>query len=202
VDRSAGGHGLRDEDLTVALHGILDRSRANGPGVRTVIWFQGCTLGCRGCFNPQTHDPNAGRRRPLRDLVADIVARQASIAGVTVSGGEPFQQPLALYRLVRGIRERTALSILVFSGYRPAEIRALAEGPSILGLIDVLIAGRYLPSRHLGKGLLGSANQEIHFLTDRHTIAEIVDTPTAEIHIDVQGRVTITGVAPPPPPAY
>jgi anaerobic ribonucleoside-triphosphate reductase activating protein len=201
MDRRRCADRGRDADVSVALHGVLDRSRANGPGVRTVIWFQGCTLGCRGCFNPETHDPHHGQRRPVRELVADIAARQSTLTGVTISGGEPFQQPLALYRLVRGIRERTSLSVLVFSGYRLTEIGGIPEGPPILGLIDVLVAGRYVPSRHQDKGLLGSANQEIHLLTDRHTAAEIRATPAAEIHIDSAGRVTITGVAPPTPPA-
>ncbi|MCU0780030.1 MAG: radical SAM protein [Akkermansiaceae bacterium] len=42
--------------MTLRLHAFLPRSRANGPGWRSVVWVQGCSLGCPGCFNPQTHD--------------------------------------------------------------------------------------------------------------------------------------------------
>ena len=60
----------------------------------------------------------------------------------------------------------------------------------------MLIAGRYLPSRHLATGLLGSANQQIHLITDCHTIAEITQTPTSEVRIAADGRVTVTGIDP------
>jgi len=185
----------------VNLHGVLDRSAANGPGIRTVVWFQGCSLGCRGCFNPESHAPTGGYRAPVGDLVADIAARRDAISGVTVSGGEPFQQPAALYRLLHGIRAATDLSVLVFSGYRLSEIARLAGGPSILRCIDVLIAGRYVPARRLGTGMLGSANQHIHLLSDRHGIAEVARTPAAELRIAADGRVTVTGIDPPAPPA-
>ena len=180
----------------VNLHGVLARSGANGPGVRSVIWFQGCSLGCRGCFNPETHAPDHGYRAHVGDLVGEIAARRDAISGLTVSGGEPFQQPAALYRLLHGIGAASDLSILVFSGYRLAQIEHLPEGPSILRHVDVLIAGRYLPSRHLATGLLGSANQHIHLLTDRHSIADIARTPAAEVRIAADGRVTVTGIDP------
>ncbi len=115
----------------------------------------------------------------------------------SVSGGEPFQQPEAFERLLAEVRARTALSVLVFSGYRLDEILAMERGPAILGHIDVLIAGRYVPARALGEGLLGSANQTVHFLTDRHGMADIGEVPQAEIQIDALGRVAVTGVAPP-----
>jgi anaerobic ribonucleoside-triphosphate reductase activating protein len=180
----------------VNLHAVLARCGANGPGVRSVIWFQGCSLGCRGCFNPESHAPNRGYRTCVGDLVGEIAARRDAISGLTVSGGEPFQQPAALYRLLHGIGAASDLSILVFSGYRLAQIERMAEGPSILRHVDVLIAGRYLPSRHLATGMLGSTNQHIHLLTDRHSIGDITRTPAAEVRIAADGRVTVTGIDP------
>ncbi len=181
----------------VNLHGVLDASRANGPGLRDVLWFQGCTLGCRGCFNPESHPPEAGSRRSVSNLVAGLAAREGEISGVTISGGEPLQQPRALRQLVVGLRARTGLSILLFSGYRRAEIKAMPEGPAILAAIDVLIAGRYLPSRHKGEGLVGSTNQEIHLLSDRYCLSDLEQTPPGEVVIDQSGRITVTGVVPP-----
>lgn len=182
--------------MTIRLHAVLPLSRANGPGIRTVIWFQGCTLGCRGCFNPQTHAAQAGEARPVADLVDEIAARAETIAGVTISGGEPFQQPRGLLVLLQGIRSRTSLSTLVFSGYRLTEIEAIPEGPAILALIDVLIAGRYVPARHVGEAMQGSTNQQIHLLTNRHRLSELVSTPSSEIQIDPRGRITVTGIMP------
>ena len=180
----------------VNLYAVLARCGANGPGVRSVIWFQGCSLRCRGCFNPETHAPNRGYRARVDDLVGEIAARRDTISGLTVSGGEPFQQPASLHRLLHGIAAASDLSILVFSGYRLAEIERMAEGPSILRRIDVLIAGRYLPSRHLATGMLGSNNQHIHLLTDRYSIGDITQTPAGEVRIATDGRVTVTGIDP------
>src|SRR5262245_58092303 len=107
----------------VNLHATMARSRANGPGWRFAIWFQGCSLGCPGCFNPTTHAAEPGQRVPVEDLIERILAEGHAIEGVTVSGGEPFEQPAALLSLVRGLRRRApGLSILVFSGYTRTEI--------------------------------------------------------------------------------
>ncbi len=70
-------------------------------GVRAVIWFQGCTIGCPGCFNPETHSPGGGRETEVEELVGKIVGLGGSIDGVSISGGEPFQQPEGLLALVK-----------------------------------------------------------------------------------------------------
>lgn len=179
------------------LHGLLAESRANGPGRRAVVWVQGCALGCRDCFNPETHAADGGRLRPVAALVEEIARLAPRIEGLTVSGGEPFQQPGALRRLLEGVRARSRLSVLVFSGCRLEEIQDLAEGPAILRQIDVLVAGRYVATRPFGAGLLGSASQTVHFLSDRYDLRDIQACPAAEIQLDVLGRVAVTGVAPP-----
>jgi anaerobic ribonucleoside-triphosphate reductase activating protein len=187
----------------VHLHAVEPRSRANGPGVRFVLWFQGCSLGCPGCFNPGTHtaaqgsgDAGGSRSRPVADLVADIVAQGAAIDGITLSGGEPLEQPEAALALVRAVRGAGELSILVFSGYAIGEIRARPGGAEFLAHIDVLVDGRYRASERLGRGLRGSQNQRIHLLTERYTLADVEATPEAEIRIDARGIVTLTGVNP------
>lgn len=180
--------------MNLRLHAREPRSRANGPGVRAVVWVQGCSLGCPGCFNPDTHAPGA-EATPVRDVVRWITG-QAGIDGLTVSGGEPFEQPDGLLALVRAVRADTDLSILVFSGYTIDEIRDQALGPAILDHIDVLIDGRYRAGERVATAMRGSANQSIHCLTDRHTAAEIEATPEAELRIAADGSVTISGVAP------
>jgi anaerobic ribonucleoside-triphosphate reductase activating protein len=184
------------------LRGLKPRTRANGPGVRFAAWFQGCTLACPGCFNPDTHpsDPPDGTptlELSVSDLVARVEAEGDAIEGVTLSGGEPFQQPRALLELVRGLRARTSLSILVFSGYARREIESRPLGPETLGAIDVLVDGRYVEARRLARGLRGSANQSLHLLTDRHTRADLEATPVAEVEVAPDGTVTLTGVDPP-----
>jgi len=184
--------------IQVNLHAFEPRSRANGPGLRAVLWFQGCTLGCPGCFNPATHDSEKAPDpfSPF-SLVSRIQAEGDAIEGISISGGEPFQQAAALYALLEALRARTDLSVLVFSGYTIAEIRAQELGPSILGLVDVLVDGRYRAREHLAEDVRGSANQQIHLLTDRYCLKEVEATPAAEIVIDPSGAVLLTGVNPP-----
>jgi anaerobic ribonucleoside-triphosphate reductase activating protein len=179
---------------TVRVHAIEERSRANGPGARFVVWLQGCTLGCAGCFNPGTHDAGDGRHVTVADLVAQL-ENATGIEGLTLSGGEPLQQPAAAAALLAAARAR-GLSTLVFSGYSLDEIRALDGGAAVLALLDVLIDGRYIASARLGAGLRGSTNQRIHLLTGRYTLAEVEATPVAEVRIAPGGEVVLTGVDP------
>jgi anaerobic ribonucleoside-triphosphate reductase activating protein len=97
------------------LHALEPFSRANGPGLRAVVWFQGCTLGCPGCFNLATHDSQAGRHADTESLAAEILALGTRIEGISISGGEPFQQPEALLDLLSRLTN-SHLSRLVFSG--------------------------------------------------------------------------------------
>ena len=181
----------------INVHGTLPRSRANGPGERMVIWLQGCALGCRGCFNPATHAFAPASVMPVSTLLADITSAARELDGVSVSGGEPFAQPQALRDLLRGVKEDTGLSVLVFSGYNLAEIERHPLRARVLPFIDVLVAGRFVEARRVGHGLIGSANQRIHRLSDRYQLADLESVPEAEVQIDAAGKITATGVAPP-----
>ena len=75
---------------TLRLHGFEPCSAANGPGRRAVLWVQGCTLACPGCFNPRTHD-RSGDQVGVDELFSRIDQLGDRIEGVTVSGGEPLQ---------------------------------------------------------------------------------------------------------------
>jgi anaerobic ribonucleoside-triphosphate reductase activating protein len=178
------------------LHSLVERSDANGPGTRAVLWVQGCTLGCPGCFNGDTHDAEIGDRAPV-DALVERLTRLDGIEGVTVSGGEPFQQAAALHALVDGLRRRTSLSIVLFSGYRRAEIERLPMGPAILAASDVLLAGRYVASRWRAAVDRLWGGKEIHFLSARYGPADFESGPDAEVLIDDRGALRITGPLPP-----
>ncbi|MBT3535858.1 MAG: radical SAM protein [Rhodospirillaceae bacterium] len=186
-----------DEPMEIRIHDILTKSAANGPGNRYVVWFQGCSLACRDCFNPATHDFNDGRILSVEEIMEDIRRQDNHISGLTISGGEPLQQPAALLALVNAVRRDTGLSIIVFSGYRKDEIERDPVGVRVLDTIDVLVAGRYVPSRHRGSGLLGSSNQILHFLSDRYDRDACEAVPVAEITISRDGKLNLTGVQPP-----
>jgi anaerobic ribonucleoside-triphosphate reductase activating protein len=187
-------------DDVLRVHHFLPFSRANGPGGRAVIWVQGCTLGCPGCFNPETHPFEGGELVSITDLFDRIVALGDAIEGVTVSGGEPLQQRQPLLALLRRVRRETSLSILVFTGYTWEEIRRMPDAEALLACVDVLIAGRYDASRlfaaESSQFLRSSTNQTVHTLTDRYTLADLQAVPPAEVIITAEGEVLASGTAP------
>ncbi len=187
---------INSNDQFVNLHAWQANSRANGPGLRYVLWFQGCDLGCKGCFNPKTHTDTITTQASVADVFESIVTHPSEMEGITISGGEPLQQSESLLALLKRIRQHTKLSVILFSGYTIDEIRAQPNGNSILALIDVLIDGRYQSGQRKADQMCGSANQKIHLLSDRYSIADINQTPQAEVHIDPGGNITISGVNP------
>jgi anaerobic ribonucleoside-triphosphate reductase activating protein len=181
---------------SLRLHRFLPRSRANGPGLRAVLWVQGCALGCPGCYNPATHPTGDGEAVPVADLFARLAALGDGIEGVTVSGGEPLQQRPALLELLRHVRRATALSVLIFTGFTWDEVGRFPEAGELLACVDVLIAGRYDAARRVARGLLGSANKTVHFLTARYTAADLEAVPPAEVVIGDAGEVMLSGIDP------
>lgn len=186
--------------MTARLHAMEPRSRANGPGVRTVVWFQGCTLGCVGCFNPATHaqvaSPATGGSVDLDAVIASLAGAAATgIEGLTLSGGEPMQQIDAAIALLAAAR-LAGLSTFMFSGYTIEEIQTLPRGGAALALLDVLVDGRYRSDLRLGQGLRGSSNQRVHLLSNRYTSRDIDDAPLGEVRIAPNGEVILTGVTP------
>jgi anaerobic ribonucleoside-triphosphate reductase activating protein len=181
--------------MKLRLHAFVPISRANGPGLRAVIWFQGCTLGCPGCFNSATHDPQSGHESDTETLTNEILAVGTQIEGVSVSGGEPFQQPAPLLDMLERLAD-SQLTKLVFTGYTLPEIQPLPLGPSILRHVDVLIAGRYKTAQHVNRSLLGSANQQIHLLSSRYEVSQLVRLPRRELILHPNGTMIATGLSP------
>jgi len=187
---------VADDEVCLRLHAIAARTRANGPGLRTAIWVQGCTLGCPGCCNPRTHASAGGFVREVGELSAEIAAT-SGIEGVTLSGGEPFEQPCGVLALLERLRAGTTLSVLLFSGYTRAEIEAQPLGPRILALTDVLVDGRYDRTQPAGRALRASANQRVWLLSDRHGEHDIAAVPETEIVLRPDGAMVLTGIAAP-----
>jgi anaerobic ribonucleoside-triphosphate reductase activating protein len=176
------------------LHHFLPASRANGPGMRAVVWVQGCTLGCRACFNPQTHSQTGGSLVNTDELFEKIRLLGDAVEGVTLSGGEPFQQISPVSHLLKRIRTETCLSTIVFTGFTPDEIGQFPKVDELKRYIDVLIAGRYDANRPVERGLITSANQMPLILTDRYTVDDLLTIPPIEMILDPDGEILITGV--------
>jgi anaerobic ribonucleoside-triphosphate reductase activating protein len=137
-----------------------------GPGRRIGVWFQGCTIGCSGCMSRDTWDPDAGDSidtSRLCQLILDAAAAER-LDGVTLSGGEPFQQPVALRELLVALRDRwPAVDVLAYSGYPLARLQR--EHPGILRLLDAVIAEPFMRGRATDLPWRGSANQSLTLLS-------------------------------------
>lgn len=179
-------------DPPLAVHATLNRSSANGPGDRFVIWVQGCTLACPGCFNPETH--RSGEPSQNVDELAEQVLAVPNLEGVTLTGGEPLQQPEAVAALLRRIRQRSNLGVVLISGFTEVEIRADERLMSACRDVDVVVAGRYNRGLHLAAGLRGSSNKSYWFLTDRYEPTQFEELPDTEIVITPTGELVATGM--------
>lgn len=164
-----------------------------GPGRRIVMWVQGCTLACTGCMSPELWQ----RREENRLEVSAVLARVASLApghdGLTISGGEPFQQAEALTELLQGVRRATNLDVLVYSGFTLEELRRGSPAvKAMLGLIDVLIDGRFAEGAGDHRIWRGSDNQVMHLLSagarSRYAqFAEAIDPGPRTVYLRAEG---------------
>ena len=156
------------------------QSRVNGPGKRHVIWTQGCGKACRGCFNPESWPTLSGsgdtRTWNPASLAAEILRFQPE--GLTISGGDPLEQPLALLRFLESLHSYLGPAelapsvlpkgIILFTGFTIGECQAI-RGPmgaairECLTYIDCVIDGRFIESEKHESGLSGSSNQQFHF---------------------------------------
>jgi anaerobic ribonucleoside-triphosphate reductase activating protein len=178
------------------VHSMLPRTEANGPGTRFAVWSQGCTLACPGCFNPLTHQATGGRTLPVDAVVDAVLAELPRLDGVTLTGGEPLEQPVAVAAFCAEVKARTGLGIVVLTGFTRSEIEADPARAAAVADVDMVIAGRYNARRHLGTGLRGSANKAYWARTDRYRAEDFAAGPNLEVTIGVDGSVTVTGMAP------
>ena len=143
---------------------IQQDSIVDGEGIRSVIWFQGCSHNCPGCHNPETHDFNAGEIVSLEDMKAQIDELEFQ-AGVTFSGGDPMMQVEALAELASYVYEK-GMNVWVYTGFTFEELMTLAEKNDnyrkALEEIDVLVDGKFvLELRSFDAQFRGSSNQRI-----------------------------------------
>lgn len=178
------------------LAGFLARSAANGPGIRAVVWVQGCPIRCRGCFNPSSWSFSSVTKISSDELAARILATEG-IDGITFSGGEPFAQAGALACIGEQARDK-GLTIVTYTGYTYEQLTARAnpDWDRLLAVTDLLIAGPYSKTLACSHPYIGSSNQQVIPLTGRiRTDFPHGQIPgeTIEFSIASDGTVTTTG---------
>ena len=190
------------------VHTIMPASRANGPGLRCVVFVQGCNLGCPGCWNSWGHTFR-GTEFAVETILAEVVNRhrQYLCDGVTFSGGEPMQQAEDLDILLQSLRSALPrLSVGMFTGYSEEELetgryftrrgvdheRRRALWRSIRSHLDFAVMGRYDRLQPSDAPMRTSANQALRLFSDRHTEMDF-SVQAVEITIGADGLTRTTG---------
>lgn len=150
--------------MELRIAGTISESVVDGPGYRFVIFSQGCWHSCPGCHNPHTWDPAGGSTVRVEDLLEQVKAARL-LKGITITGGEPFLQPLPLAWLGREVK-KLGLDVVTYSGYTWETLLAMSREKTdvkeLLLVSDFLVDGPFiLAKRDLELPFRGSSNQRI-----------------------------------------
>lgn len=186
--------------VPISLSRVFFPVTSLGPGRRVGIWFQGCSLKCAGCISMDTW----GRQPPqmtVQDLLRKCSAELAVADGVTITGGEPFEQPEALRELLYGVRSllQPQGDVFVYSGF---QLESLASPlTQMQGLIDVLCTGPFDINSDQSRPLMGSDNQELVFLTEAGTRSfsayrreRSAGDDVLDVNLESDGTVWLAGI--------
>lgn len=190
------------------IHGFVSGSRVNGPGLRAVVYFQGCKLGCDNCWNPAAHT-FTGNERSVTEVTGLVLSahEERALEGITFSGGEPMQQADDLLALIESLRaQKPRLSFGLYSGYSEEELSSghywcrseLMERAkqdiwqSVRGHLDFAVLGRYVAARPSMLALRTTANQKLALFSGRYREGDF-EAQEVEVHVDTYGTVQVTG---------
>lgn len=156
--------GATDTTDTLDLYGTVADSIVDGPGLRFAVFVQGCSHHCPGCHNPDSQPIGAGTPTAIADVLAAIRAN-GLVHDVTLTGGEPFEQPSGCAALARALKAE-GYGIWTYTGYLYEDLcRRAADEPAVAALLDatdVLVDGPFVEAqRSLGLQWRGSANQRL-----------------------------------------
>ena len=178
---------------TIRLFALAWPVTALGPGERAVIWVAGCGRDCPGCISPEMQPYDAGEDVPVDTLAARLERIAAPLEGITISGGEPFDQAESLSELLDRLHAvRPEWNVLVYTGYRIEQLRTDPVQARLLGCIDILADGPYRQDMPRVHPLTGSGNQRVHYLTLRgqalRAEVESLETGAMNLGLSRSGR--------------
>ncbi len=167
-----------------------------GKGRRIGIWVQGCSLGCKGCISQTLQTKKGGQLIDIEALVTEITKVKNQFDGITITGGEPFQQYKELIAFCAWLKQNTKLEIYVFSGYYLDELYDLYPDKLFLKYIDFLMDGRYVKEEHHNENTRGSGNQTLYQFTNNEVIKVINGFSSNEfgLSVDRDNQVYLSGI--------
>ncbi len=149
-------------------------SIVDGPGLRFTVFTQGCPHHCPGCHNPETHDPAGGREATVEELGSRMASNPAT-RGLTLSGGDPFEQPGPCAMLAR-LAHGQGKDVWTYTGYTYEQLLAQADPArlSLLAETDVLVDGPFVQELKSYDALFrGSTNQRLIDLNETRRTGEL-----------------------------
>ena len=142
------------------IAGVVKESIVDGPGIRFVVFAQGCRHLCDGCHNPATHDFNGGKLVAIETII-DEMQKNPLLDGITLSGGEPFEQPEAFAELARRVKEQ-GYHVMAYTGYAYETLIAQKDQQLLLEHTDLLVDGKFeIAQKSMMLKFRGSRNQRI-----------------------------------------
>lgn len=161
----------------IRLSGIISESIVDGPGIRMVLFAQGCNHNCEGCHNPKTHSFMGGKLYSI-DFIMDQVKKNPLLDGLTFSGGEPFEQAEAFSELA--VKAKIiGLNVMSYTGYTFEHLlennNNIAGCSELLNNTDILVDGRFdKTQRNILLKFRGSENQRVIDVKNSKSSKEIV----------------------------
>ncbi|TMO56522.1 4Fe-4S single cluster domain-containing protein [Pseudoalteromonas aurantia] len=168
-------------------------SHIYGPGARFIVWLQGCTLACKGCWNKEmwSHQKKSLKNR---EVLLKKIIKTPNISGVTILGGEPFQQAENTLWLLEKLKKVGNLTSIIYSGYTQRELIERGFWSTIDNNADLIITGRYQQDkRDTSLYLRGSTNQKLIYTSNTQLKREDEQGDIIEIIIDEFAKSTILG---------
>jgi len=167
---------LKDDCHNIWLHRIYHNSVVDGPGRRSVVQVAGCSIRCPGCYVPETHNRENGKLAAVASIVEEIIANRHQHDGVTILGGEPFDQPGPVAELVFRLK-RLGIHVVIYTGNTMATL-AKRRDPSvhyIVTHVDLVIDGPFIHQLTVNAGeYRGSQNQRLIFGSQDRTKAPFI----------------------------
>ncbi len=165
-----------------------------GPGVRVGVWFQGCSIGCPGCMVPELQPAVPYELVDSVTLFERVMDMSGDAREVSISGGEPFEQPVGAMGEFLGMLKDNGFGIWIYSGYTLDELAAKGRDAEI-ALADCIVDGRYRRELDDGAPLRGSSNQRVIMISDRYSGARFPGTRKMQFSVERDG-VSMVGIPP------
>ena len=168
---------------------MLPSSKIYGPGKRTVVWFQGCTIRCDNCWNDELWSFKGGRKMDAEEIISYVKLNNDS--GLTLLGGEPLDQAKSVLKLIQTAHSNN-IDVMLYTGYELDELTGVRK--QCISLADIAIYGRYKHElRSVNLLWRGSTNQVILINNQKFSDIDLTEKRQLEVHFDETGQLKVVG---------